>query len=64
MTSITANIATEAGHETNEANTNIQSYLQSFNKEIGEDATQQATNDGTFFQLDAHVSILNFIDEL
>lgn len=59
MTSISANIPVENEHESGETiSSDIQNYLQNFNKEIGED-NQGNGGGNTFYQLDAQVCVLN-----
>jgi hypothetical protein len=57
MTSISATLPNDGESEGPESITDIQNYLQSFNKEIGEDGTQTNGNTSTFYQLDAQVSL-------
>lgn len=56
MTSISASMQNDGEPEGPESITDIQNYLQSFNREIGEDGTPTNGNPNTFYQLDAQVS--------
>lgn len=57
MTSISAALPIDGEPEGPESITDIQNYLQSFNKEIGEDGTQTNGAGNTFYQLDAQVRV-------